>query len=122
MLSKPCAQYGLRLALLAVALDDEPGQGARQEHELVPVRDRLEHREAAHPVPAELGLDVDVVDHLGGENAAVPENGLALVVNRGHLMVCLSVLPLACHWVRSVTGRARVGHRTSLRSAGSRLS
>ena len=36
-------------------------------------RDLLEHREAAHAVAAELGLDVDVVDDLGREDAALPE-------------------------------------------------
>ena len=90
VLSEARAENGLGLALLPVALDDEPGQRARQEHQLIPVRDRLEHREAAHPVPAELGLHVDVVDHLGGEDAAVPEHSLAVCVDsfwvhRGHL-------------------------------------
>ena len=38
----------------------------------------LNMREAAHPVPPELGLDVDVVDHLPGEDPAPPEEMLVL--------------------------------------------
>src|ERR1700753_1716317 len=38
------ADHGLGQALLAVALDDEAGQGARQEREIVPARDLLEER------------------------------------------------------------------------------
>ena len=64
----------LRVALLPVAFDHEPRQRAGKEREVVPVRDRLEHREAAHPVAAELGLDVNVVDDLAGEDPAPPEN------------------------------------------------
>jgi len=79
------AEHRLGLALLPVALDDEPGQRAGQEHQLVPVRDPLEHREAAHPVAAEFGLDVDVVDDLGREDAAVPERGPAAVVDCAHV-------------------------------------
>ena len=70
------AEHRRRVALLAVALDDEARQRAGEEHELVPVRDRLEDREAAHAVAAELGLDVDVVDDLGREDAAAPEDVL----------------------------------------------
>ncbi len=73
LLGEPRAEDRLGLALLAVALDDEAGQRPREEHELVPVRDLLEHREAAHPVAAELGLHVDVVDDLRREDPAVPE-------------------------------------------------
>jgi hypothetical protein len=69
-------EHGLRLALLAVALDHETGQRAGEEDELVPVRDRLEQREAAHAVAADLRLDVDVVDHLGREDAAPPDDVL----------------------------------------------
>src|SRR5258708_24395979 len=95
MLREACAEDGLGFAFLAIALDDEPGQRAGQEHQLVPVRDRLEHREAAHPVPAELGLHVDVVDYLRGEDAAVPEHSLAVAVNRRHRFLRLSVLTAA---------------------------
>ena len=70
------AEHGRRVALLAVALDDEPRQRPGEEDELVPVRDRLEDREAAHAVAAELGLHVDVVDDLGREDAAAPEDVL----------------------------------------------
>src|SRR5262249_5871440 len=87
------AEHGLRLALLAVALDDEPGQRARQEHQLVPVRDGLEHRESAHPVPAEFGLHVDVVDHLGREDAAVPEGGPAAIFDRAHQVCARKLRP-----------------------------
>ena len=105
VLGEARAEHRLGLALLPVALDDEPGQRARQEHQLIPVRDGLEHRESAHPVAAELGLHVDVVHHLGREDAAVPEDGLAAIFDRAHVMVS----PLSLY-------------RTSLRSAGSRLS
>src|SRR5262249_35458343 len=83
------AEHRLGLGLLPVGLDEEAGQGAREEHQLVPVRDPLEHREAAHPVPAELGLDVDVVDDLGREDAAVPERGPAAVFDCAHVDVAL---------------------------------
>src|SRR2546425_3071105 len=46
-------EHGLRLALLSVTLDDEAGERAWKEHQLVPVRHLLEDREAAHPVTAE---------------------------------------------------------------------
>ena len=84
LLGEAGAEHRLRLALLAVALDHEAGQGAREEDELVPVRDRLEDREAAHPVAAELGLDVDVVDDLGREDAAPPEDVLRARAILGH--------------------------------------
>jgi hypothetical protein len=76
-------EHRLRLALLAVALDHEAGEGAGEEDELVPVRHRLEDREAAHPVAAELGLDVDVVDDLRGEDPAAPED---VLLRRGGLV------------------------------------
>src|SRR5260370_32709432 len=120
MLREACAEDGLGFAFLAIALDDEPGQRAGQEHQLVPVRDLLEHREAAHPVPAELGLHVDVVDHLGREYAAVPEYGPAAVLARAHLRPasrCFSAAPAA-----EVFLHCRAAQRTSLRSDGSRLS
>src|SRR5579863_6274936 len=50
----------LGLALLAVAFDHEPRERARQEREVVPARNLLEEREAAHTVAAELALDVNV--------------------------------------------------------------
>jgi hypothetical protein len=62
-------------ALLAIALDDEAGQRAGQEGQVVPMRDLLEQREAAHAVAAELRLDVDVVDDLGREDAALARGG-----------------------------------------------
>ena len=77
VLREACAEHRRRVALLAVALDDEARQRPGQEDELVPVRDRLEDREAAHPVAAELGLDVDVVDDLGREDATAPEDVLS---------------------------------------------
>ena len=61
-------------ALLAIALDDEARERARQEGEVVEGRDVLEEREAPHPVAAELRLDVDVVDHLRREDAAPTED------------------------------------------------
>ena len=71
------AEHRLRLALLAVALDHEARQRAGQEHQLIPVRDRLEHREPAHPVSPELRLHVDVVDDLLREDRAPSEDVLA---------------------------------------------
>ncbi len=66
--------HRLRLAFLAIALDDEAGEGARQKGEVVPMRDLLEQREAAHAVAAKLGLDVDVVDDLRREDLAAAED------------------------------------------------
>ena len=118
----------LRVALLAVALDHEAGQRPRKEGEVVPVRDRLEHGEAAHPVSPELGLDVDVVDHLPGEDPAPPENarvalrpGGRIEPRRGlalrHLVVSrIPVIP------RVPERCARSGQRISFFSVGSRLS
>ena len=77
LLREARAEHRLRHALLAVALDHEARERARQEDQLVPVRDLLEHREAAHPVAAELGLHVDVVDDLGREDLRAPEDGAA---------------------------------------------
>ena len=77
LLREARAEHGLRLALLAVALDHEAGERAGEEDELVPVRHRLEDREAAHPVAAELGLHVDVVDDLRREDPAAAEDVLA---------------------------------------------
>src|SRR5690606_22712797 len=65
-------------ALLAIALDDEARQRARQKGEVVPARDLLEQREAAHAIAAELRLYVDVVDDVrrkyeaAAEQAGVP--------------------------------------------------
>ena len=76
LLREACAEHGLRLALLAVPLDHEASQRPRHEHQLIPVRHRLEDREAAHAVAPELGLHMDVVYDLRGEDLAVPEDGL----------------------------------------------
>ncbi len=73
------ADQGLGQALLAIAFDHETGQRAGQEREVVPVRDLLEQREAPHAIAAELRLDMDVVHHLGGEDAALAQAvGVAL--------------------------------------------
>ena len=74
LLREARTEDGLRLALLPVPLDHEPGQRARHEHEVVPVRHLLEHGEAAHAVATELGLDVDVVDDVGREDLAHAEH------------------------------------------------
>ena len=103
LLREAPAEDRLRLALLPVALDHEARERAGEEDELVPVRDLLEHREAAHPVAAELGLHVDVVDDLGREDLRAPEHG----ARRGRSLVSHACLP---------------AYRTSLRSEGSRLS
>ena len=70
-------EHRLRVALLPVSLDHEARQGAREEGEIVPARNLLEHREAAHAVPSELGLDVDVVDDLGCETGSSSPAGSA---------------------------------------------
>ena len=75
LLGEARAEHRLGLALLAIALDHEARERAGQEDQLVPVRDLLEHREAAHPVAPELGLHVDVVDDLRREDLAAPEDG-----------------------------------------------
>ena len=86
-------EHGLRLALLPVALDHEPGQRPRQEHQVVPVRDLLEHREPAHAVAAELGLHVDVVEDLRREDRAAAEaravRGLSLADVAAELVVAV---------------------------------
>ena len=77
----------LRLALLAIALDDETRQRAGQEGQIVPTRDLLEQREAAHAIAAELALDVDVIHDLGSEDAAVAEHmrvSAELLLGRRH--------------------------------------
>ena len=112
LLGEPGTENRLRDALLAIALDHEARQRARHEHQLVPVRDRLEHREAAHAVAAELGLHVDVVHHLGGEDPALPEDGLVvgccLVGHCGCLSVARAgrVPPLQMGQRLSRSGRA----------------
>ena len=98
------AQHRRRVAFLAIALDHEPGQRARQEDELVPVRDPLEDREAAHPVAAQLGLHVDVVDHLGREDAAPPEHLSRARAIFGHVTAS-SPLPQAAGGFRGVPAR-----------------
>ena len=84
LLGEARAEHGLGHALLAVALDHEARERAGQEDQLVPVRDLLEHREAAHPVAAELGLHVDVVDDLRREDLAAAEDRLLA----GCVLVC----------------------------------
>src|SRR5918911_1390199 len=66
------AEHRLRLALLAVALDDEARERGGQEGQVVKLRDLLEHAKAAHAVAADLRLDVDVVDNLSGPDGAAP--------------------------------------------------
>src|SRR5262249_30865534 len=67
-------EHGLGLALLAVALDDEARQRARQEGEIVPARNLLEYCHTAHAVAAKLGLDMDVVDHLRREQEVLTKD------------------------------------------------
>ena len=121
LLREARAEHGLGLALLAVALDDEARQRAGQEHELVPVRDLLEHREAAHPVAPELGLHVDVVDDLGREDLALPEDRVRARV-RSRLPSASSLRARAC--ARTARGcrscRAACRTRTSGARAGRR--
>ena len=68
------SDHGARFALFPIALDDEARQRAGQESQIVPARDLLEQREAAHAIAAELALDVDIVDDFGREERAVAEH------------------------------------------------
>ena len=89
------ADDGLRFALLAIALDDETRQRARQERQIVPAGNLLEQREAAHAIAAELSLDVDVVDDVRREHEAPPSKlvfRLELLLRRrrrGRRLLCL---------------------------------
>ena len=60
-------------AFFAITLDDKPGQGSGHEGQIVPVGDFLEQRHAAHAVAAQLGFDVNVVDHMGRENKGISQ-------------------------------------------------
>ena len=106
------------LAFLAIALDDEAGQRAGQEGEIVPGRDLLEQREAAHAIAAELALDMDVVDDLRREHEAAAEQaGVALQLR----LFCRSRrrrLLLSCHDLSLLHAAQRI----SFFSVGSRLS
>ncbi len=85
------ADHRLGVAFLAIALDDEAGQRAGQEGEIVPMRNLLEQREAAHAVAAELRLHMDVVDDLRREDLALAEDE-ALRLSRRLRAVALAVL------------------------------
>ena len=84
------ADHRLGIAFLAIALDDEAGQRAGQKRQIVPVRDLLEQREAAHAVAAELRLDMDVVDDFRREDLTLAEDE-ALRLGRG-----LGAVPASC--------------------------
>src|SRR6188472_1950894 len=105
----------LRVAFLAIALDDEAGQRPGQEGEVVPVRDLLEQREAAHAVAAELGLHMDVVDDLRREDPAMTKDE-ALRFRR-NLCCAAAVSFVLFHRLPS-----RAPYSTSFFSVGSRLS
>ena len=68
--------HRLRLAFLAIALDHETRQRTGQEGQVVPMRNLLEQREAAHPVAAEFRLHMDVVDDFRRKNLAPAEDGI----------------------------------------------
>ncbi len=119
----PRADHRLGLAFLAIALDDEAGQRARQERQIVPGGDLLEQREAAHSIAAKLGLDVDVVDDRRRKHeAAAQQAGVALQFllgrrgdRRSLLLFRHDLYPyLFCSWSRA--------QRISFFSVGSRLS
>ena len=76
LLREAGAEHRRRHAFLSVALDDEARERAGQEHQLVPVRNRLEEREPTHAVAAELRLHVDVVNDLRREDPAPAEDVL----------------------------------------------
>ncbi len=75
--------HGSRVAFLAIAFDDEAGERAGKERQIVPMRNLLEQRESAHAIAAELGLDVDVVDDLGREDLRTAEKIFAAFGGRG---------------------------------------
>ena len=121
--------HRLGLAFLAIALDHEPRQRAGKEGQVIPVRDLLEQREPPHPVAAKLGLDVDVVHHVGREDEAVAQpvivaaQGLFLwQIAVSHCRVSLSVCggwrPRPCRRV----GANPPCYRINFFSVGSRLS
>ena len=87
------ADHRLGVAFLAIALDDEAGQRAGKESQIVPMRDLLEQREAAHAVAAKLGLHMDVVDDLRREDLALAEDE-PLRLGRRLGAVTLAVLAL----------------------------
>ena len=100
------SDHRLGIAFLAIALDDEARQRAGQKRQIVPMRDLLEQREAAHAVAAELRLHMDVVDDLRREDLALAEDE-ALRLGRG---------------LGAVPALALFHHSTSFFSVGSRLS
>src|SRR5215207_8943082 len=67
------ADDGARVAFLPVALDDEASKRAGQKGQIVPVGDPLEQGKSPHAVTAKLRFDVDVVHHLGREDARAAE-------------------------------------------------
>ena len=75
--------HRLGLAFLAIALDHETGEGARQESQVVPVRDFLEQRETAHAVAAEFRLDMDVIDDFRCEDLALAKAVFPLFLDPG---------------------------------------
>ena len=110
-----------RLAFLAIAFDHKAGQRARQERQVVPMGDLLEQREAAHPIPTKLGLDVDVVDHPGGEHEGRSKS-VGIAIERFLVGGCA-----VCHeGLQTVLERANPSdpkdQRISFFSFGSRLS
>jgi hypothetical protein len=94
----------------------KPGQRAGQEGEVVPMRDLLEQREAAHAVAAELGLHMDVVDDLRREDPAMTKDE-ALRFRRN---LCLRRCRPVCSF--SSLAQPFALYSTSFFSVGSRLS
>ena len=107
------------LAFLAVTLDHEPGQRAGQEGQVVPMRNLLEQREAAHPVTAELRLHVDVVDDFRREDLASAEDVLLFDFQIG---AGAAARDRIVRHVGLFLGFNGAGQRTSFFSVGSRLS
>ena len=103
--------HRLGLAFLAIALDDEAGQRAGQEGEIVPMRNLLEQREAAHAVAAELRLHMDVVDDLRRENLALAQDE-ALRLGRS-LGAAFAVLGLAHRFAQRPALTAPVSSRSA---------
>ena len=74
VLGEACAEDGLRRALLAVALQRDARQRARHERQVIEGRHLAVHREPHDPVPAELGLGLDVLDHVARPHGRFAEH------------------------------------------------
>ena len=70
----PWPNHGFSQALFPVTLDHESGQRTGKECQIIPTWNFLEQRKSPHTIPAELRLDVDIVNHLRRKYKTVPDN------------------------------------------------